>query len=317
MAHKDSKSTIQSTPRENIIYDDIKNSISLDDKDTLANAAPENTGSESSIEAISPKEPDPEDAELINMLKSEEGSNIIRSLCKSDSVKNMLISFMQDSNNPELRKALSDSIFSQYFDSTQLDIKSDSLTPITDLLKSQPQNKGILSNILVKMQSNILIKHLLDESIKSNSPDVRSFVIDTLVRMDSQLVVSEILDQQEQSDLLFNLLKQISKKSDSETIFLQTNKKVDPNDTIPLEMTEPKRIVATRPRPKAPTSEPYGGNSPEFESKDNSINQEDYEQEHKLSFWDRIKDNISQVIEPISNISTHEPKVEKIVSIFF
>jgi len=315
MSHPNSKPSLHHTPRSDSLYlDDVppdSTSTQQDKNHLLSKSFPEQKEI-GTLEAVLSNEPDAEDAELIRRLKSEYGHDLIHSLCQTEGLKNLLIDFMQETKNPELRNVLRDSIFTNqglHFDSTikhVSDATFSSATPIAELLTTKPDSTEFLSYLFIKMQSNELVQHLLLESERTSLPALNFFLLDTLPKMDQERVVLEILERQNMmhanQKLLSTILQQIGEEPACRKMISDWDEQHH-NGRLPIEAEEPRQTRYQSRAHKEPRLTPgdkieqvhYSSDGPDDIAADGETNED-------LSFWQKVEAQFDRVVDAITNI---------------
>lgn len=317
MSHKDSKPSLFHTLRKDSIYLDRtkpnSSQLANDDNDVWGTTSSKQT--ESNIgDAILPKEPDAEDAELIYNLKSEKGRDLIQCMCKNETLKNILIDFSNDAKHPELRKALHDSIFSKEiisFDSTKSHglqrANISNFSNIANLLETNPDEKAFISDFFVRIHSDTLVKYLLNECLRNSSIQFNSFMIDTVSRMDSEIVVPEILELQSLTNsrqgVLNEILERISQKYSLDSIASIKNRE-DHSTDLPLEGEELRRYWLSQEEPSLKKVENRGesGQDPEIDEDVEYNKNQDKMSEVEIGFAGKVRISVEKVIDSLSDI---------------
>ncbi|GEM_PF-4083788 len=316
MSHVDAKPSWHHTPRQDHLYldDTPPDSTSTDpDKSPLLGKGPlEHSGTEAPY-AVLPNEPDADDAELIRLLKSESGRDLVHNLCQTEKLKNLLIDFMHEAKNPELRNVLRDSIVTNSgirFDSTLEHLShttsSSAATPIAELLTTRPDSAKFLSHFFIRMHSNELVQYLLLESERTSSPPFDSFLSDTLVGMDHDLVVPEILEHQNKVNanqkLLNTILQRISQEPSCRKMISDWDEQLH-NGRLSVEAEEPRQ---TRYQGRA-FKEPRLTSGDKIEQVDSPSDDHDDSDSHNessenASFWHKVEVQFDRVVDAVTDI---------------
>ena len=152
-----------------------------------------------------------DDHQLIEMIKTSEGTAAIKTLCTQPSLKMYLVSLGQNVNNPDLQRVLQNAVFTQ--PSAGAEIHYPSRTVISDLITENPHIQNFLSRLFTRMTDSTLVHGLLNELQRSGSATYRSFLLDTIPQMDDAVTVPEILEisaqNQNTQDVLQYLLTKI------------------------------------------------------------------------------------------------------------